>query len=514
MVKMFVTSEMQFMKKISILLVMVLLGLVSNAANPVEAEATYGSCMPESRICIVRQTMDRSDKKVNLEIDFQLDSTYLKNMTWVSLTPIVRRDTIEKSLHPMLIMGRTQQLIFQREGVDERYGDDYQIVFRKERSNKEQVENWVESFDWENWMDSAKIYVRMENCGCGKVKGTEEMAVRPIAQPNPLLYVEYVQPEHQVLRADTIKEYDITGSAFVNFVVDRWEVRPTYMSNEREIKKITDTLDIVMADENITIQSIQIHGWASPESPYAHNKMLATNRAKALTDYVHARYNTINKDVFLPAKATPENWIGLVQFLREDGQQIEHAEQILEMIGDPTQVTGVEADVLERTIRDTYREDYNYMLANWYPSLRRSDYEIVFVVRSFDTDEARSVINDKPEQLSLYEMEQLAASYETFSEEYNRVFKTAYAYYGSELEEARLYRANVALHEGDVALAEEILSRCGESAAGWNARGIAALCHSRWDEARAAFRKAQALGANEAHNLEVTDALEAHPANQ
>lgn len=254
------------------------------ANNPVETEAQYGSCLPESKICIVRQSLNRMDKKAHLEIDFQLDSTYLKKMTWVSLTPTVRRDTMEKALHPMLIMGKTQSLVFEREGVDERYGDNYQIVMRKERSNHQQVESWSEMFDWEDWMADAKIFVRMEDCGCGEIKKSEEMAVRPTTKPDPMQLVALIDPEHKVERADTIKEYDIQGSAFVNFVVDKWDVLPNYMSNRKEIKKITDTLDIVMADENITIRSIQIHGWASPEATYKHNTMLANNRAIALTD--------------------------------------------------------------------------------------------------------------------------------------------------------------------------------------------------------------------------------------
>lgn len=493
------------MKKIfNILFAGMMAAMSVTAANPVEAEAQAGACMPESKICIVRQELTQSNKLVQLEMDFQLDSTYLKNMTWVSLTPVIRRDTIQKSLHSMLIMGKTQSWIFDREGVDTRYGDNYQIVLRKERSNVQQVETWQETFAWESWMDSAKIYVRMENCGCGKVKGAEEVAVRPINTPNLLPYVIYIDPEHQIERADSIKEYDIHGSAFINFVVDRWEVLPTYMSNEREIKKITDTLDIVMADPNITIRSIQIHGWASPEDTYKHNTMLATNRARALTEYIHAQYK-LDNEVFLPAKATPENWLGLADMLYKHSSEIEHASAILTMIGNPNKVKGEAADALEHTIRQMYRADYDYMLANWYPHLRRSDYEVHFTVRSFTTTEGREVIRTKPYQLSLNEMILVAQTYEKYSDDYNQVIETAYRYYGHDHEEARLYMVNVALHQGKIALAEMILRDCGDSAAAWNARGIVALSADRLSEAREAFLRAQEMGGDVQANLDLLD---------
>lgn len=502
------------LRNITIGILCLISSMAALATDTVEVEAAYGSCLPESKICIVRQMLDRTEKKVHLELDFQLDSTYLKNMTWVSLTPVIRHDTLEKVLHPMLVMGKTQSWIFDREGVDERYGENYQIVLRKERSRKQQVETWKEAFDREPWMDSAKVYVRMENCGCGKIKGTEEVAVRSFSNPDPLMMVAYLDPEHKHEPADTIKEYDISGSAFVNFVVDRWEVRPSYMQNEREIKKITDTLDIVMADKNITVRSIQIHGWASPEDTYRHNTMLATNRAASLTDYIRSLYSSLDANVFLPAKATPENWIGLVEALQTQGSEIGHASEILAMIGDPTKVSGTAADELEMRIKKTYRADYTYMLHHWYPSLRRSDYEIRFVVRPFTTEEAADVMKDNPYQLSLAEMERVAATHEKFSEEYNEVVKTIYAFYGRDHEEARIYRANVALRCGELELAETILRDCGDNAPAWNARGIAALCRAQWNEAREAFQKAAELGADETHNLQVVDTLEAHPANQ
>ncbi len=88
------------------------------------------------------------------------------------------------------------------------------------------------------------------------------------------------------------------------------------MGNRAELRKITDTLDIMVRDQNVTVRQIKIHGWASPESPYEHNRMLATNRAKSLTDWVRQQYN-LPANVFAPAEATLENWIGLRKAVEE-----------------------------------------------------------------------------------------------------------------------------------------------------------------------------------------------------
>lgn len=482
----------------------------------------YGECLPESKICVTRQVLDRSDKKVHLAIDFSLDSTYLKNMTWVSLRPVVVvRDsaylsgdsTMIKKLHAALIAGRQQMIVFAREGVANRYGEDYELVDRKVRRHTAQVLSWEESFDYEDWMEHADVYVELENCGCGKFNAMDTLPLRPIADPQPRLLADLIEARHIAEAADTLKEYELHGSAFINFVVDRWEVHPDYMANRAEIKKITDTLDIMVADNNISVRSIQIHGWASPESPYKHNTMLSTNRAQALTDYIQSQYN-LPAEVYLPAMATPENWIGVVDYLRTRSLDFEHADEILKMIGEPILLTGSRADQVEQRIKRLYRRDYDRLLLYCYPHLRRSDYEVVFDVRCFTLAEAREVIRTKPYQLSLKEMMMVADSYGQFSDEYNKVVRVAYDYYGADHTEARINMANVHIRCGRYDEAEDVLETCGDGAAACNASGVLALCRKDWAGAREAFLRAQQQGADVTLNLQLVDELQAHPSNQ
>lgn len=509
------------MKKI-LTLCIGLLALLSARAEM--SKIAYGECLPESKICVTRQVLDRSEKKIHLAIDFSLDSTYLKNMTWVSLRPVVvARDsahqtgdsvtTMVKKLHAALIAGRQQMIVFAREGVEDRYGENYELVDRKVRRHADQLLCWEETFDYEPWMEHADVFVELENCGCGKFNAADTLPLRPVADPQPRLLAELIEPRHEIERADTIKEYDLRGTAFINFYVDKWDVVPTYMFNHRELKKITDTLDIMVADKNITVRSIQIHGWASPESPYEHNKMLSENRAKALTDYIHMLYH-LPSEVYLPARATPENWIGLVDYLEHFPHELKHAAEIRAMIGDPAQVTGKAADALEWRIKKTYPQDYAHMLNSWYPHLRRSDYEVIFDVKQFTLAEARSVIKVHPYQLSLHEMMMVAESYGQWTEEYNKVVKLAYEFYGDDHEEACVNMANVCIREANYQLAESALAKAGDGAAACNARGVLALCRKDWAGARQAFLHAQEQGADVSFNLRLVDELEEHPSNK
>jgi hypothetical protein len=136
-------------------------------------------------------------------------------------------------------------------------------------------------------------------------------------------------------------------------------MKPDYMDNRRELRKITDTLDIMVADKNITVNTIKIHGWASPESPYEHNRMLATNRAKSLTEWLRRNY-TLPATAFAPAEATPENWIGLREaVVNMDLATLPHKQDILAIIDD----TSLEPDPKEWRIKTTHvPQDYEPVL--------------------------------------------------------------------------------------------------------------------------------------------------------
>lgn len=60
-----------------------------------------------------------------------------------------------------------------------------------------------------------------------------------------------------------------------------------------------------------------------------------------------------------------------------------------------------------------------------YPPLRRNEYRIEYNVRNFDLEEARRMIGERPDLLSLEEMYNVAGSYEKGSAGYERAMETA-----------------------------------------------------------------------------------------
>jgi len=432
----------------------------------------------------------QTDQQTIVSMNFILDSLKVKSARYRAFTPILRsKDGSQKQrLKSLLVTGRVQDIIFERDGIDPLYVDNCQTVRRLK--DEPQSVNYSDAVNRQPWHKGAEVWLESDLCGCGDTLKSDQAYLGKM-KSDPVYHFTDAVP------APSKKIRNLHGTAFINFVVDRWEMKPDYMDNYRELRKITDTLDVMTQDPNISVKQIKIHGWASPESPYEHNRMLATNRAKSLTDYVRQTYQ-LPASVFAPAEATPENWIGLREAVEQMSTDIlPHRTEILDMIDDDT----IDPDPKEKKIKQKYPAEYRYLLKNVYPHLRRSDYEINFEYRDFTLEEAKEIYKTKPHQLSARELWDVANTFEKGSDEYNKVMQTAVNLY-PENKEAAINLANIALRQNDTLKAETLLEHAGDSAEAENARAILYMQQGKLADAEAALKRAQAKGMNVSENMQ------------
>ncbi|MBR1449822.1 MAG: DUF3575 domain-containing protein [Prevotella sp.] len=106
-----------------------------------------------------------------------------------------------------------------------------------------------------------------------------EPVIVPIHQPN--FVVNYERP-----KAEQEKQRELSGQAFLDFVVNKTDIRRDYRGNATELAKVDRTIDEVRLDPNVSIRHISIHGYASPEGSFQNNVRLAEGRAQAFKDYI------------------------------------------------------------------------------------------------------------------------------------------------------------------------------------------------------------------------------------
>ncbi len=427
----------------------------------------------------VRVNDFRTERNGNyLSVDMTLDLSGLKvtRNRAVLLTPCVLNTDDSLHLASVGVYGRRRYYQTLRRNGDYMLSGENELSFRKKELPATLA--YHELIPYEKWMNGADVSLHRFLYGCcEQVLAAETGRLGGYAAFVPEFL--YVTPQAEV------KTRSVEGTAYVDFVVNKTDIRPDYHDNAAELGKIRETIHAVQGDEDITIDNLWLKGYASPESSYAHNRKLAEGRVNALKHYVQELCNF--PEEMIATEYEPENWEGLRKYVERS--DLEHRGEILALIdGD------LEPDAKEAKIKSTYPAEYKTLLTECYPYLRRTDYRVNYTVRGYsDIEEIRRILHTQPQKLSLNEMYLLAQTLEPGSEEFIEVFETAVRMYPED-ETANLNAANVEMKHGEYAAAERYLAKAGESGEAEYARGICCYLTEDYAGARAHLSKAGEQG--------------------
>lgn len=436
-------------------------------------------------IAVQNVKIENTDNNLVVNLDLNMDSLDMpSNMRFV-FTPIITNNTERRQMPQIVVNGRKQHISYQRSGKKE-FADNTIIVRRK--NDTQQTVHYSTVLPYESWMKNSNVIVAEDLCGCGDILDQTTIELKRLRTP----FMPYLRPA-----AEAQKVRHEQGRAFIDFPVDKITLYPDYRKNPRELEKIINTINLVKNDKNTSITNIEIHGYASPESPYSHNAYLAENRAKTLTEYVRKLVHLDDK-VF-SVTSTPEDWQGLREYVVNSNLQ--NRDAILELIDN----TSLDPDAKEWKIKATYPDDYRFMLDTWYPALRHSDYVVSYSVRPFSVEEAKEIMKTKPQQLSLEEMFMVAQTYEPGSHEFNEVMETAVRMFPDN-PTANINAACTRMEQGDLNGAKRYLDKAGNSPEAIHARGVIAMLEGNNTEARKLLNQAKSAGAQGVEkNLEILD---------
>lgn len=414
---------------------------------------------------------------VVLNMTLNLDSLDLPANTRLVYTPMLASSAGRQPMPQIVINGRRQHIMFER-GDRSGFAEGATVVRRA--NGRAQSLPYRAAMPLGEELAEYDITIHEDLCGCGDSLDGNNYLLRRRRKP----LMAFVRPQ-----AEALKERHIDKTAYIDFPVDRTELHPGYRRNPAELDSIINTINMVKADTNLSIRHIEIHGFASPESPYSHNDYLARERARTLKDYVR-RLVSLDDSLFSVAH-TPENWQGLAAFIK--GSNLDSRNAILAIIDDPN----LDPDTRERKIKTNHPDDYRFMLATWYPALRRSDYHISYTVRPFSVEEARRLVFTKPQQLSLEEMFLVAQACEPGSAEFNEVMEIAVRMFPHDAT-ANLNAACTRLNAGDAKGAKPYLDKAGDSPQALNARAAYQQLTGNDEEAAALYRRAADAGLEQA----------------
>ena len=461
---------------------------------PGYAQAQDTLRLADGKIRVENLQVNKGNDSMEVRITLNLDSLAVPSNRFMKFTPVLVSGDDAAVLDPIVIAGRRQHIMYRRVREKEARRDGANPVVIRRENRKAQSVRYRASVPYAAWMATSALHMAEDLCGCGgsplaqsRTHLTDCDFDRSVYEVRPLM--AYVAPA-----AEAVKHREESGSAFLDFPVNKTVIHPDYRGNADELAKIRRTIDLVRNDTNTRITRITIHGYASPEGTWQNNARLAQGRAEALKEYVRRLYHF--DGVRFDVQSTPEDWDGLRRFVA--GSDMECKESLLAIID-----SDLEPDARNWKLQTVDgKRPYDFLLANVYPKLRHSDYTVEYTVRAFNVEEAKQLLKTRPQLLSLNEMFLIAQTYEPGSAEFNEVFDIAVRMFPDD-PTANLNAANAAISEGALQRAATYLAKAGDTPEAVHARGVLLLLQGEYAGAEMLLQQARQRGVREAEtNLE------------
>lgn len=447
--------------------------------------------------------------QVNAEIS--LDSLTLGRNDQLFITPVAYKDGVQVAkLQTVLVNGRNMHYVWQRGSLPKKLKSGYDVTQDVRRDNgTSQTIHYVGYIPWENWMYGDDMEVRFcaDECGCGTVDDSACDETLTIPSLLTTMTAETATKAPKEEEGDVRPPIIHEGKARVQFELDsitlhedRYETRTgQVLLNKPELDIIRDSIKYALTDPNVTIQRIDIVGYASPESPYSHNSYLAYGRSRALSDfvenYIRTEYGITDAEEKVRYDAVPENWEEFKELVEKDTipMTAEQKVLLLDLINDVMKKNTAEAyDAAENTLKTDRRLSklyFNEILPKWFPILRASKFYIRTELKPLTPQQLVKQALATPWMLTVNEFLQATGALDPGVPEFYRIIDLAVETYP----DSHATNVNAAVSHimrGDYDGAEKYLEKAGDIPEALNARGMMEVKRGNIDKAKEYFRRA------------------------
>jgi tetratricopeptide (TPR) repeat protein len=190
-------------------------------------------------------------------------------------------------------------------------------------------------------------------------------------------------------------------SAQVNYEKSKSVVRPTELK-EKDIAQLQAWLSKAQADPKISLKTISITGYASPEGETGKNSSLSTERAEAgkttVINLAKAAKNVKAQTEIFSLNGRGEDYDGFKRELEKSTMNNDEKQlviRVLEMHKDP--------ETRETEMRNMGKT-FKYLDDNIFPKLRRAEITVTYDKTGYTDEELKTISLSKPETLKIEEL--------------------------------------------------------------------------------------------------------------
>lgn len=476
------------MKRKSIYLLLILAITRVAAVETAVAQQNY-----TDQIAVNNQTIAKKAGVTSVAMDLILNNLKLNKNDLLIITPVIVSGQNEVALEPMAVKGTLRNKVLERpfewKGKTHLSMPAQNQVIRRNGTN--QTLHYQTSFPFEEWQRQAQMVLRTEVVGCADCTDAQpDKLISEKILPDkfvPDYRLEFIEPE-----VEEVKQRSERYSAHLNYIVGRHDLLPKFENNAAVLAEVDKIVRELKNDKDLTITNFTISGYASPEDKKDRNLLLSQRRAESFARYMEKKYGYTRNQ--FKVEWFGEDWDGLRKAV--EASNLANKDAIIGIIDNVPDYDARDA----RLIALDNGQTYSRLLRDFYPPLRRNDYDIAFVSRAFNVDEAKEIIKTKPKLLSLNEMFLVANTYPEDSPQYKEVFDIACETFPN-AEVACLNAAVGELRANKADAALRHLQKCPDSPMAMNLMGVAYAQKGDTARAKQFFDKAVRNGnADARHN--------------
>ena len=369
-----------------------------------------------------------ADGRIDTALTFHVPAGYLSRRARLVITPqLVQGDTVRDEYLPLVLDASVYGKKTRRREVLEGYQDPYKDSRQPVASRESIALPYDLRATVPEGVDAARLRAVVSEDGCGECSGIDTIDLASVATPVTLMEevkesfnLAWMEPEF-VIRP---KIREGSGTALLQFVINKYDIRPDMGNNRSELERMEADLRAVLSDSLATLNSLHIYGMASADGSFGFNTTLAQNRAKSAQRWLVEQLG-ISPEVqrLITSGSRPEGWWPVYEAMRRDGHPDSLAvKRILE-----TYTEGND-DVQERYIRrlpcwPDIREKY-------LQKDRKVEYVYTYTIRSFTDDaEMLRLYETRPDAFNEDELLRVASLVRDDEEKMLEVYRTIQHYF-------------------------------------------------------------------------------------
>ncbi|MCL3850364.1 hypothetical protein M1P97_03540 [Parabacteroides sp. GYB001] len=281
--------------------------------------------------------------------------------------------------------------------------------------------------------------------------------------------------------------------ASLSFKPGSVELTASYGQNSKELAGLCNDLNALLADRNVTLQSVEVTGYSSPDGNTSKNEELATGRALRLCRYL-GKEMRLPENIFV-VRQSQEDWDGLKRAVSEARKP--YAMRVMALLDSLSQ-----PDVRRKALGSLDKgKVWKDMENTLFAGLRRIQVNVVYQLTEtglVDSEENATCIDfahlltafqKEPERLTLDELLRVALAFRPGTEQYREVYELA-AYRFPDCEIAQLNAGAAALSMADTVATRYFLDRVKNNPKAWINLGILSLMENDPASATDWFKKA------------------------